>query len=76
MSPPVETPLIEQMRQLGRSFERIVHALATIDHKTADALSLSALQDIPYRKVLRRELIRAAGGTRKANDARQNASPQ
>ncbi len=73
MSPPVELPLVEQVRKLGHSFERIAHALATIDHKTADALTLAALQDFPYRKVLRRELIRAAGGTRKANDARQNA---
>jgi hypothetical protein len=73
MSHPIEMPLIEQMRQLGRSFERIVHALATIDHKTADALSLAALQDIPYRKMLRRELVRASRGTRKANEARDNA---
>ncbi len=34
--------------------------------KAADTLKLAALQDVPYRKVLRRELIRAAGGTRKA----------
>jgi hypothetical protein len=73
MSQPIETPLVEQMRHLGRSFERIAHALATIDHKTADALSLAALQDIPYRKMLRRELVRASRGARKANEARDNA---
>lgn len=72
MSQPVETPLVEQVRQLGHSFERIVHALATIDHKAADALALAALQDVPYRRLLRRELIPAARGTRTANDARQN----